>query len=323
MFTIKRLMWAVCATMSFAGSLAYAQAPIHRWSFDEGSGNTAVDTGAGPQVNGTLGPGAIRIPGTVGSGAVRFNAFDLNGYVQMPGSVGALGTGDFTISFWVQKTPSRRFGELLGNRGAQSSAGNFVDFRASDVGASLEISETEGMRGYIGIVANFHVADGAWHKITGVRSGPNAWLYVDGVLAAAGSSGDGVTANLVERYPFTVGANDVERQFPELNCGCGFDDVLVYDRALDAFEIAFTAHKFALLTAAVDAMDIEHGVANALGAKIEAAQAYYAAGDNLDAIAVLGAFMNQLAAQSGKKLTAEQAEQLGGMAQILVDELAS
>lgn len=68
-----------------------------------------------------------------------------------------------------------------------------------------------------------------------------------------------------------------------------------------------------------------HGVGNALIAKLEAAQAAL----NLDppdyalAISDLNAFINQILAQSGKKISAEAADQLIGYAQALIDQYSA
>ena len=60
----------------------------------------------------------------------------------------------------------------------------------------------------------------------------------------------------------------------------------------------------------VASMDIHHGIANALDAKLRAALAALEADDTAGACDSLQAFLNQVSAQSGKKLTEEQAEEL-------------
>ena len=64
------------------------------------------------------------------------------------------------------------------------------------------------------------------------------------------------------------------------------------------------------LAAAVQALDTQAGLKNALGAKVQAVQADVADQDVTSACNVLGAFLNQVSAQTGKKLTATQASQL-------------
>jgi hypothetical protein len=307
-----------------AATVASAQSgPVHRWTFDEPSGDVAFDSGSAGAVTGELGSGAARIPGVVGPGAVAFAPFDLNGYVDMDNTVAAFGTKDFSISFWVKKSPGPRFGELVGTRGAFSSGGNFVDFRGSDGGISLEIMEDgDTGRGYIPIGASVPLADGNWHHITGVRSGPTAWLYFDDALVVTGNSVDGVTANLQKVFNFTVGVNDVERAFLDLNCGCSFDDVRIYNRALSAPEIK-VADDISALSTLIQGMGLPAGLTKSLTSKLAAAAAALAAGDAQTAINILGAFENEVSAQSGKKLTADQAAHLTSAANDIIAKLQS
>lgn len=317
--TSMKTRMAAIGLCLFAASNAWAlPGPVHQWNFDEASGSVAVDTGSGPAADGAMGPGAIRIPGVVGPGAVRFNAFDLNGYVDMSPDVAAFGTGDFTISFWMQKTPGSRFGELVGNRGSFDSGGTFVDFRGSDSNISLEIMEDGSGRGYIPIGTGVGASDGQWHQVIGVRSGPNAWVYIDGVLRGSGSAADGVTANLTAVFPFSVGVNNVERVHRDLNCGCSFDDVRIYNRAVSQIEIEGPVAALDRLLAMIDSFDLPHGIANALSAKVRAALAYIAVGDVNGAVDVLGAFMNQLRAQSDKHVPAVQAVALSDLASEII-----
>jgi subtilisin-like proprotein convertase family protein len=60
----------------------------------------------------------------------------------------------------------------------------------------------------------------------------------------------------------------------------------------------------------VAGLGIHHGLANALDAKLQNALAALEADDTAGACDALQAFLNQVSAQSGKKLTEEQAEQL-------------
>jgi hypothetical protein len=212
----------------------------HRWRFDEMSGTVAMDAIGDGTTDGTMGAGAQPIPGHVGPGARQFDAFDSNGYVNMPASVAAFGTSDFAISFWMVKAPDPTsfWGMLVGNRGGYTNThGNFVQFYADDSTITLEIDQAVNpgrLRLDTGVLS---VADGQWHKITGVRAGASAWLYVDSVLEASGTAADGGTANIINGWAFTVGVNDYERAHPELNCGCRFDDVQIYNRALSATDV--------------------------------------------------------------------------------------
>jgi hypothetical protein len=218
--------------------------PAHSWRFDEASGDVATDSGGRGARNGVLGSGAHRVAGMLGPGALQFDAFDSNGYVNMPASVAAFGTSDFTISFWMTKSPDPTswWGTLVGNRGGNNGIhGNFVQFYADDSTITLEIDQTASagrLRLDTGVLS---VTDGQWHKVTGVRAGPTAWLYVDGTLEATATAAQGITADVTNGWDLTVGVNEYERAHPELNCGCRFDAVQIYKRALSASEVASNA----------------------------------------------------------------------------------
>jgi len=60
----------------------------------------------------------------------------------------------------------------------------------------------------------------------------------------------------------------------------------------------------------VRGFDLPGGIANSLVTKLENAQAALAAGDAAAACELLRAFINETRAQSGKKLTTEQADEM-------------
>jgi hypothetical protein len=60
----------------------------------------------------------------------------------------------------------------------------------------------------------------------------------------------------------------------------------------------------------VQGFNLPKGMENSLVTKLEHAQAALAAGDTATACSLLGAFINETRAQSGKKLTAEQAAEM-------------
>ena len=214
----------------------------HRWRLDEASGTVAIDAFGDGTTNGALGPGAQRISGHVGPGALLFNEGDLDGYVNIPGLVATFGTSDFTISFWMIKAPNPTFGALAGTRAGFDGHGNFVELYGNNSFVTLVIDEDTSLRGFIRLDGgSTSVSDGQWHRITSVRAGPTAWLYVDGALEATGTAADGVTANLTTGFDFTVGVNDWERAHPGMRCGCRFDDVRIYNRALSARDVQSSA----------------------------------------------------------------------------------
>lgn len=70
------------------------------------------------------------------------------------------------------------------------------------------------------------------------------------------------------------------------------------------------SHAIADLRELVASLSIHHGIANALDSKLRAALAALEMGDTAGACDSLQAFLNQVAAQNGKKLTQARAQQL-------------
>lgn len=70
-------------------------------------------------------------------------------------------------------------------------------------------------------------------------------------------------------------------------------------------------------------LDLHHGIENALKVKLEAAIAALAAGDIPGAESTLGAFVNQVQAQAGKKISDEDAQELIARAQEILGLLAA
>ena len=71
----------------------------------------------------------------------------------------------------------------------------------------------------------------------------------------------------------------------------------------------------------VASMGIHHGIANALNAKLNAALAALAADDTAGACVAMQDFLDLVSAQSGKKLTEEQAEELTDAANAIREQL--
>jgi hypothetical protein len=60
--------------------------------------------------------------------------------------------------------------------------------------------------------------------------------------------------------------------------------------------------------AQVDAAGLDHGLQNSLDSQLQAALAYFIAGDTADGVSQLGAFINHVSAQRGKKIAAALAD---------------
>ena len=62
------------------------------------------------------------------------------------------------------------------------------------------------------------------------------------------------------------------------------------------------------LQAQVDAAGLTHGVQSSLDTQLQAASAYFAAGDTADGVSQLGAFINHVSAQRGQGINATLAD---------------
>ncbi|MFH1725858.1 MAG: thrombospondin type 3 repeat-containing protein, partial [Elusimicrobiota bacterium] len=79
----------------------------------------------------------------------------------------------------------------------------------------------------------------------------------------------------------------------------------------------------ALIGAVEDLAGVPAGLKNALGSKLKSALASLASGNETPAVNKLWAFINQVNAQRGKKLTEDQADQLTGAAQAIIASITS
>ncbi|MFY1824521.1 LamG-like jellyroll fold domain-containing protein [Myxococcus fulvus] len=212
----------------------------HRWTFDEASGGTALDS-AGTS-NGTLGSSASRTVSFDGSGAITLTpsrACDLNAQVDFGLAPGQFGTGAFTVSYWLKTTFSGPGnGDLIGNRAA-GSAGNFLGARLNGgtSAASLEMYEdVAGTNGAGVTVSPSPLNDGNWHHVAYTRGGTSLKVYIDGVLV--GSATSTAPTNLTGASSFRIG-----RRLPTCLSGfvsipATFDDVRTYSRELTACDVA-------------------------------------------------------------------------------------
>jgi Concanavalin A-like lectin/glucanases superfamily len=222
-----------------------ATALAHRWTFDEASGATALDS-AGAD-NGTLGSSVTRVTSFDGSGAVSLDPesqCDLGAAVDFGTDPGNLGTADFTVSYWVATSYSgpEGLGDLIGNRTADSN-GEFISGRLrSDGTSSIEI-DNSGVN-YEAAELTTPLNDSRWHNVVYTRSGPVLTAYVDGVLQSS-FTGPGTT-DIIGQSPFRVGLSLPECPYENYAAiPALFDDVRIYGRALDQCDVSSLAARYA------------------------------------------------------------------------------
>jgi hypothetical protein len=200
------------------------------WPFSETSGGVATNYGTlGPAANGaysngvTLNVAGPRSPGFPGFSTNNTAAsFDgVNDYVRTTnGLMNSLNA--FTIAGWINPTTGPSAGtDLFGQL-------NIVGL-AFTGGAQLEFDGASKKLKYA-----YPYGPGQWHHIAGVGDAVNMYIYVDGVLV--GSRSDPALPDYGSNTnPFNIGGN----VFGTGNYFNGLiDEVVVYDRALSASEIA-------------------------------------------------------------------------------------
>lgn len=212
----------------------------HRWTFDEASGSTALDS-AGTS-NGTLGSSASRTISFDGSGAITLTPTqqcDLNAHVDFGLAPGQFGTGAFTVSYWLKTTfNGSGIGDLIGNRVA-GSAGNFLSARlnGSTSAASLEIYEDAAGTNGAGVnVSPSPLNNGSWHHVVYTRGGTSLKVYIDGVLV--GSATSAAPTNLTGANSFRIGRRLPSCESNYYSIPASFDDVRTYSRELSACDVA-------------------------------------------------------------------------------------
>ncbi len=213
----------------------------HRWTFDEASG-PAVDALGG--ADGVLGSSAQHVTGSLnGSGVVQIaptGECDEAANIDFGAATGAFGTGDFTISHWVQTAYNHTgfLADLLGNR-QNGNADNYLSVRVQGNGAfSLEMYDDTDGSNPTGVVSQSGIlGGGGWHHMAYTRAGTVTTVYFDGAVAATVTSA--APNNLLGASPFVLGRN-----LP--GCFWGnfesapltFEDVRIYSRALGACDVA-------------------------------------------------------------------------------------
>lgn len=209
-----------------------AYLPAHQWNFDEIDGSVARDsTGA---VNGTLVNAQRVSPGYVGLSSVHIDGSN-GSFVDFTNRVGQFGTADFTVAFWIDTSDaSLPLCDLIGNRTADSH-GNFFCVRMRQNGiVTFEVDQDGAGTNYASVAGTTSVNDGRWHHVAVVRQSGTITLYIDGQPVGSGQ-GKGI-ANIANGNPLKLGRS-VVFSAPRYAPNAVFDDVRIYDSALDARDI--------------------------------------------------------------------------------------
>jgi hypothetical protein len=218
------------------------------WNLDETSGLTAADD-SGFGNNGTLVNGPTWNPtgGQIG-GALAFGGTD--DYVNL-GTDSSLNFGSsapFTVAAWVKTTEN--YGMIVSFR-SSTDDGPVIDLAVgydggtANPGKAMILVRQNGSSSYAHVIGGA-VNDGNWHHVAGVRgSGSTIELFLDGVSQGTASdtqSGGAITTNLraigSERRWVSDGYGTSDQRY----LAGTIDDVHIYNRALNAGEIAELAN---------------------------------------------------------------------------------
>ena len=241
----KKLKLLVCAlAVGSIASLANADITsdlVAWWAFNDGGGNTAVDSASG--IDGTLKPGQPDGPTwAVGKidDCLEFDVAKQN-YVECGPHIALDITGSLTLAAWVKK-----IGPWIGSGGdlrydtiiyKAISDGSTRAYRLSRDAAANTVGLTVNtVGGEVKIRGATAVNDDEWHHVAGVYDMENTqwFLYVDAVedtgSVAASASGN---INGSSGQPLLIGSDGGDFRY----WGGLIDEVRIYARALSAEDI--------------------------------------------------------------------------------------
>jgi hypothetical protein len=168
---------------------------------------------------------------------------------------------------------------------------------------------------------------GTWHFTAGTYDGSRVRTYIDGKLVMEQAVSGDLTPN---DKSFRIG----HREWSSHWWMGMLDEVAVFNRALSEDEINTIMEKglkgamsadgdFAALQALIEDMAIHRGVRKSLLAKVDAAFSAFQRGKLHAATNMLNAFINEVEAQRGKKLTGHQVDKLTMYAGEIISTLAA
>ncbi|MEO0769991.1 MAG: LamG-like jellyroll fold domain-containing protein, partial [Cyanobacteria bacterium J06649_4] len=204
--------------------------PKYHWKFqDKPSATTTVDSIS--KVKASLFEAKPNGHGRIGR---AMHLREKNSHVSLGKAVGQFGTGDFTIAFGMKNISTHDDTELdiIGSQTMQGH-GNFFSVRLSDKRRIFfHVDENSKGKHYVKVQTDplSMVYDRTWFHVAVVRKRRIIQIYIDGVLSIEEKSKTGV-ANIKNDTDVKLG--DSRRGTPNAQ----YEDLRIYDRALDAAEI--------------------------------------------------------------------------------------
>ncbi len=198
---------------------------VAAWSLNQSSGNQATDA-SGNGFHGILNTGPHWNAGQLGN-ALRFDG--ISDVVTVPDRPQLRMTGPFSLAFWVRKdSENADFVRYVGK--GDSTARNFGvwDMAGASARAMLQFRNPGGA--YQTVSSRRSIPVGVWSHLACTWDGTTGRIYVNGELDSTGpmagppaTSGDPLTFGYAGYHGALEGA---------------LDEIGIYDRALDASEVA-------------------------------------------------------------------------------------
>jgi hypothetical protein len=207
------------------------------WAFDEGTGQTADDSGAN-DLDGTLGADTnvgtddpTWVSGAVGSGALSFDG--VNDYVTAGDQPEFELLDEYSWSLWVNASAPP--GTTQTTQPLSNADQQFV-MSWDHANSAFVASAAHGTGGgdFISAQIGSELLADTWYHVTATFDGENLRIYLDGVLEAALFVGGGpVQAD----GPLHIGAGVNTAGNPTVFFSGSIDDVRVYSRVLNGLEV--------------------------------------------------------------------------------------
>jgi hypothetical protein len=154
------------------------------------------------------------------------------------------GTGDFTISAWINMTATER-GTVYA-KGGDNSGGvryTFAMGEGNNDGKMTLTTDDDSTK--VQAMGDTIVNDGTWHHVATMRSGTDLLVYVDGALDGTNTVPEGYDLSGTSQANALIGAITDARDATGATLEKFFagiiDDVRIYNRALSAEEVLFLA----------------------------------------------------------------------------------
>ena len=230
-------------TVNVSLALATINDPVGYWTFDSGTiaGTTILDSSS-DRFNGTLTGGVTTTAGIINQ-ALSFTGGSSG--IAFPGESLTDLTGNLSLALWVKTSNNASLQALISRYSAagleygyllRTTPAGHVELRVggnnNSAGTGVNLTDTGSL-----------INDGLWHHVAAVISvGHGVSFYIDG------SPSSTLSWNIIARsggYPLQIGSNNYAPYGVSL-VGI-LDDVRIYNRALQPFEIAILANSAAII----------------------------------------------------------------------------